>query len=202
MRENLVIPEAADIEIVNRARPDVPPDRFLPFKGGPNGVPPLPDFGDGYRILHSLNPHDEHGSIHWDPDVFERLYERITGKITGNRDDIVRTERFCLDNAQIGVIAYGSECRPALDAVQQARESGIRVGLLKLDTVWPVPEAEIRSLAEQCSTILAVEMNIGKYAAEVERVVGERSKVVRVTKNRGLVHTTGEILTVIEEVVG
>ncbi len=200
MRENLVIPDAADIEIVNRAKPDVPPERFLPFKAGPNGVPPLPDFGDGYRILHSLNPHDEYGSIHWDPDVFERLYERITGKITANYDDVVRTECFFLDDAQVGVIAYGSECRPALDAVQQARDKGIRAGLLKLATVWPVPEGEIRALAEQSSTILAVEMNIGKYAAEIERVVGGLCDVVRVTKNRGLVHTTGEILKVIEEV--
>jgi len=200
MRENLVIPNAADIEIVNRAKPDVPPERFLPFKAGPNGVPPLPDFGDGYRILHSLNPHDEYGSIHWDPDVFERLYERITGKITANYDDVVRTERFFLDDAQVGVIAYGSECRPALDAVQRARDKGIRAGLLKLATVWPVPEGEIRALAEQSSTILAVEMNIGKYAAEIERVVGGLCDVVRVTKNRGLVHTTGEILKVIEEV--
>jgi 2-oxoglutarate ferredoxin oxidoreductase subunit alpha len=194
MREKLVIPGAEDIEIVKRTKPNVPPAEFLPFQAGPNGVPPLPAFGEGYRILHSLNPHDERGSIHWDPDVFEALYQRILGKITAHYDDVVRTEGFYLDDAQIGVVAYGSECRPALEAVEQARARGIRAGLLKLATVWPVPEREIRALAQQCSRILAIEMNVGKYSGEIERVVGGLCDVVRVTKNRGLVHTPHEIL--------
>jgi 2-oxoglutarate ferredoxin oxidoreductase subunit alpha len=201
MRENLVIPEPEEIEILGRPRPNVPPEEFVPFKAGPEGVPPMPDFGDGYRILHSLNPHDEMGSIHWDPDVFEDLYNRIAGKITSNYEDIVQTSRFCLDDADVGLIAYGSECRPVREAVELARYRGIRAGMLKLDTVWPVAEHEIGAVAEQCSLILAVEMNIGKYAGEIERVVCNRCRVQRVTKNRGLVHTPGEILTAIEEAV-
>jgi 2-oxoglutarate ferredoxin oxidoreductase subunit alpha len=199
MRENFVIPQAQDIEIVDREKPQVRPEKFLPFKASPNGVPPLPDFGEGYRILHSLNPHDEHGSIHWDPDVFEALYERITGKITSHYDDIVQTEGFFLDDAQVAVIAYGSECRPALDAVEQARAKGIKAGLLKLATVWPVPEKEILALVKQRPAILVVEMNIGRYVREVKRVCGGLCDVVSVTKNRGIVHTPSEILEVIEE---
>jgi 2-oxoglutarate ferredoxin oxidoreductase subunit alpha len=198
MREKLIIPAADEIEIVNRAKPEVPPEEFLPFRAGPNGVPPLPSFGDGYRILHSLNPHDEQGSIHWDPDVFEALYKRITGKITAHYDDIIKTESFFLDDARIGVVAYGSECRPALEAIQQARARGIKAGLLKLATVWPVPEREIGALAGQCSVLLAVEMNVGKYAREIERAACGQCPVVRVTKNRGLVHSPSEILEVIE----
>ena len=199
MRENLVIPEAGEIEIRNRPRPTVPPEEFLPFKAGPGGVPPLPDFGDGYRILHSLNPHDETGSIHWDPEVFDNLYQRITGKITIHYDDIVRTEQYLLDDAEVGLVAYGSECRPTREAVDLARAQGVKAGMLKLETVWPVPEREIAALAGQCSLLLAVEMNIGKYAGEIERVVGGGCRVERVTKNRGLVHTPGEILDSIGE---
>lgn len=201
MRENLAIPEPGEIEIVNRTKPSVPPEEFLPFRAPPDGVPPLPAFGDGYRILHSLNPHDERGSIHWDPDVYEALYDRITGKIGRNYSDIVKTESFFLDDAKVGIIAYGSECRPAQEAVGLARAEGVRVGMLKLDTVWPVPEREIRALAQQCSAILAVEMNIGKYAREIERVVAGRCEVRCVTKNRGLVHTPAEILAAMGKVV-
>jgi len=199
MREKLVIPSVDAIERVDRPRPEVPPSEFLPFEAGPNGVPPLPDFGEGYRILHSLNPHDERGSIHWDPDVFEALYERITGKITAHYDDIVETEAFFLEDVEVGLVAYGSECRPALAAVKEARAEGIRTGLLKLDTVWPVPEKEIRSLAETCSHLLVVEMNIGKYAGEVERVVAGKCPVSRLTKNRGTIHTSAEILDAIRD---
>ena len=198
MREKLVIPNPEDMHIIDRARPNLPPEEFIPFQAGPNGVPPLPAFGDGYRILHSLNPHDEQGDIHWDPDVFEALYKRITAKITTHYDDIVRAEGFYLDDAQVGVIAYGSECRPARDAVEQARARGLNAGMLKLATVWPVPEKEIRAVAERCSTILAVEMNIGRYAREIERIACRLCPVVRVNKNRGLVHTPREILEAIE----
>ncbi|MGQ9598906.1 MAG: 2-oxoacid:acceptor oxidoreductase subunit alpha [Anaerolineae bacterium] len=198
MREKLVIPDPEEIEIVQRAKPSVPPDEFLPFQAGPDEVPPLPAFGDGYRILHSLNPHDERGSIHWDPDVFETLYRRITRKITAHYDDIVRTESFYLDDARIAVIAYGSECRSALEAVELARARGIKAGMLKLATVWPVPEREIAALARHCPTVLAVEMNLGKYAREIERATGGQCTVVRVTKNRGLIHTPGEVLEAIE----
>ncbi len=201
MREKLVIPQPNQIEVVNRVKPSVPPEEFIPFRAEKNGVPPLPEFGEGYRIIHSLNPHDEWGGIAWDPDVFEKLYERITGKITAHVDDIVQTEGFFLDDADIVLIAYGSETRPCLEAVRQARNEGVKAGLLKLITVWPVAEKQIRAVAEQAHTVLAVEMNIGKYAREIERVCCGHCRVQRVTKNRGLIHTTGEIYQALEEAV-
>jgi 2-oxoglutarate ferredoxin oxidoreductase subunit alpha len=179
---------------------DLPPDKYLPFKGGKNGVPDFAPMGAGYHTIYSINPHNEAGSIDWDPDDYERLYRRVTGKILDNRNKICRTESNLMDDAEICVIAYGSEVRPALDAVTMARESGRKAGLLKLVTVWPVPEEAIREAAKQSSTVLAVEMNIGKYAGEIERVCGGLCPVVRVTKNRGLVHSPEEIYKSIMEV--
>lgn len=202
MRENLIIPEPDQIEIYSRVKPTVPRDQFIPYAAAPDGVPPLPSFGDGYRILHSINPHDEMGDIHWKPEVFEKLYERITNKVIANYADIVKTESYYLDDATIGLIAYGSESRSALEAVKQARSKGVKAGLLKLSTIWPVPEKEIRELARQCDVVFAVEMNIGKYAHEIERVSAGSCEVARITKNRGLVHTTGEILDGMENKLG
>jgi 2-oxoglutarate ferredoxin oxidoreductase subunit alpha len=201
MRENLVIPPAEEIEIVNRAKPDVSPEKFIPFRAEKNSSPPLPEFGEGYRILHSLNPHDEMGGIAWDPDVYEKLYDRITGKVAANKDDIVKTDGFFLDDAKIVLIAYGSESRPCLDAVKAARENGIKAGLLKLATVWPVADKQIKEAAENAEVVLAVEMNIGKYAREIERVIGGQCEVRRVTKNRGLIHSMAEIYQTIKEAV-
>ena len=201
MREKLVIPKAEEIKIVNRKKPDVPPDQFVPFKAPDNQAPPLPAFGDGYRILHSLNPHDENGSIAWDPDVYEKLYRRITQKVRANYDDIVRVDDFYLNDADIALVAYGSEARPARQAVRIARENGIKAGVLKLDTVWPVPEKHLEALSKQVSKVLTVEMNIGKYADAVELVCAKNCDVGRVVKNRGEIHTTAEVLSAIEEAV-
>ena len=201
MREKLVIPEAEYIEVVNRRKPDVSPEAFVPFRAAEDKAPPLPSFGDGYHILHSLNPHDEKGGIAWDPDVFEKLYHRITNKIQANYDDIVQVKEFYLDDADIALVTYGSETRPARQAVRMARGRGIKAGVLKLDTIWPVPEKHLADLSKKVGKILAVEMNIGKYSSEVERVCGRNCEVGRVLKNRGEIHTTQEILHAIEEAV-
>lgn len=200
MRERLSIPEASDIPIVHRKRTTASPEEYMPFKAEPFGVPDFAELGEGYHTIYSLNPHDEKGSIDWDPDVFERLYKRITGKIWENRHSISTTQTFNMGDADVALIAYGSEVRPCLDAMDLAREKGIKVGVLKLDAVWPVPEEAIRDVAQNVGTVISVEMNIGKYAKEIERVCGGLCKTARATRNRGLIHSPQEILAVIKEV--
>jgi len=41
MREKVEIPHASEIEIINRPQPDVPPEKYLPYAAGPDGVPPM-----------------------------------------------------------------------------------------------------------------------------------------------------------------
>ncbi|MBS3813091.1 ferredoxin oxidoreductase, partial [Candidatus Bipolaricaulota bacterium] len=187
--------------IEERDRPGVPPEEFLPFSPNDRGVPPMPSFGEGYHTLYSLNPHDEAGNINWDPDVYENMYERVLGKVQDNLDDISIVEGQFTDDADTILVAYGSEFRPAMDATLRARDEGMRVGVLKLGTVWPVPKRELVEASEAADTIISVEMNVGKYTREVERVCAPRAKVTAVTKNRGSIHTAGEIYTAIQEVL-
>lgn len=200
MRERLEIPSPDQIQICNRKYTNLPPENYLPFKAEKNGVPDFAPLGKGYHTLYSLNPHDEKGSIDWDPEVFDKLYRRITGKIRENRDKICQTESYHIEDAEVALIAYGSEVRSALDAVELAREKHMKVGVLKLVTVWPVPETQIRELAKQVKAIIVVEMNIGKYANEIERASGGLCQVFQANKNRGQVHFPEEIFQVIKEV--
>ena len=104
-----------------------------------------------------------------------------------------------MDDAEYAMIAYGSEVRPAMEAAQLAREMGIKIGVLKLCNVWPVPDKAIREVAGNVSKIFAVEMNMGKYAREIERAAAGKCEVIPVTKNLGLVHTGLEILDAIKK---
>lgn len=202
MRERIMIPPADQIPILSRKKTSLPPsDGFLPYKAAPSSAPDYVPLGSGYHTIYSLNPHDERGRIDWDPDVFDKLYKRITGKIRDNRDKICFTESFYMDDADVALVAYGSEVRPAKDAAEMAREKGIKAGVLKLGTVWPVPEEQIREVAGNVGAVISVEMNMGKYAGEIERVVAGKARTFRATKNRGLVHSPEEILPVIEEAV-
>jgi len=198
MREKVNIPSEDEVKprLVNRKVADVreiPPEKFLPYEGRENGVPLFPVLGTGYRVIRSLNPHDERGYIAWSPDVFERMYRRIISKVKNNVDDIVRYKEFYLDDADIAVVSYGSSARIALGAVRKLRDEKMKVGLLKLDTPFPVPEKELRKVAESVRGILVPELNIGKYVLEVERVVAGMVKVKSLPKNRGEQFTLGEI---------
>ena len=201
MRERLVIPPANQIEIINRKITQAKPGDYAPFRAEMGGVPEMAPLGKGYNVLYSINPHNEYGSIKWEPETFERQYERITQKILMNLDDIVTTDEYQTEDADLILIAYGSESRPCKDAVDLARAQGKKVGLLKLNTVWPVPEKQILAVARKASKILAVEMNMGKYAGEIERIAGCYSEVIRVTKNLGAIHTSGEIYAAIQAVL-
>jgi 2-oxoglutarate ferredoxin oxidoreductase subunit alpha len=201
MRERLVIPPAEQIEIINRKITQAKPADYAPFRAEIGQVPEMAPLGKGYNVLYSINPHNEYGSIKWEPEIFERQYERLTQKILMNIDDIVTTDEYQFEDAELILIAYGSESRPCKDAVDLARAHGKKVGLLKLNTVWPVPEKQILAAAKQASKILAVEMNMGKYAGEIERIAGCHAEVIRVTKNLGAIHTSGEIFAAIEEVL-
>ena len=199
MRERLDIPEASQIDLYNRNYTSLPPEEYLPFAAPEFGCPDFAPLGEGYHTIYSLNPHDEKGSIDWDPEVFERLYKRICGKVRENADKICRTETSMMDDAEYAIVAYGSEVRPSIEAAEKARECGIKVGVLKLCNVWPVPEKAIAEVSKNVSKIFAVEMNMGKYVNEIARVAAGRCEVIPVTKNLGLVHTGYEILNEIKK---
>lgn len=198
MREKIRIPDQSEIQKVNRRRPTVPTEEFLPFEAGEDGVPPMASFGDGYRVLYTLNPHDKRGMITGDLNIYDDLYGRITGKIRRSIDDIVKYKTYFLDDADIAVIAYGSEARSALEAVRKARDEGINAGLLKLITVWPFHGVLVKSIAEQAKKIIVPEMNIGKYGGEVKRASEGMAEVVSLPLNKGRMHSSGEILSSIK----
>jgi len=67
------------------------------------------------------------------------------------------------------------------------------VGLLRLKTLWPFPEAAVERAAENVQRVLVPEMNLGQIALEVERIVG-RSKVLRIGRADGQIVVPDEIL--------
>ena len=194
MRERLKTRDANEINIKNRKQPTVSPEEFIAFEGGKDGVPPMAKFGEGYNVLYTINPHDKRGMITGDLDTYDELYKRITGKIKRAVDDIVKFQTYYLDDADIAVIAYGSESRSSLEAVRKARAEGMKVGLLKLVTVWPFHDELIKSVAESVKKIIVPEMNLGRYVNEIKRVSECMAEVKSLPLNKGRMHTSDEIL--------
>jgi 2-oxoglutarate ferredoxin oxidoreductase subunit alpha len=199
MTERVVIPAPDQIQRYQRRRPTVPPnDGYLPFHPGPDGVPPMACAGDGYRIHVTGLTHDERGY----PDTVSvetqrRLVDRLINKIRANRHDIIQLHEDQVTGAEVVVVAYGISARTAARPVRLAREAGLKVGLLKLVTVWPFPEERIRELAQQVKAFVVPEINMGQLALEVERCAHGQADTVLVPHAGGGLHQPDEILDAI-----
>lgn len=173
MVERVIIPPEAEIERWERKRPKSPPNgRFNPFPANePDLVPPMVHAGEGFRVHFTGLTHDERGYPDMSAQAHQRLVTRLVEKIRCNAGDIIRTESYDVDDARILVVAYGCTSRSARSAVRKARAQGIPVGLMRLISLWPFPEALFRELSEQVDEFIVAEMNLGQISREVERVV-------------------------------
>lgn len=194
-------------------------------------VSPQADFFKGEFTTVEGQLHDEQGRRigHIANKSGEFIYN-INKKITDNIDGIADITTYCMEDADVAIVAYGSVARPALNAVKHARGvkddriapkfkivkdlmtrgiqktiktdySHLKVGLVKINSVWPIPEDLLRQATERVDTVIVPEMNVGKYCREVERVLKEK-KVIPMSKCGGDIHTPIEILDKILEVTG
>jgi 2-oxoglutarate ferredoxin oxidoreductase subunit alpha len=194
MNERVVIPPEGEIERVERRKPRVPPGDYMPYRPDQDGVAPMANCGDGYRIHITGLTHDERGYPGMNAETQAQMVNRLIQKIVKNRDRIVRTENLYLDDAEVVVVAYGISARSARQAVREARAGGIHAGLIKLETVWPFPEKLIRDVATRVRALIMPEINAGQMVLEVERCAGGACPVHLVSHFGGSIIHPGAIL--------
>jgi len=161
MTSKLVIPPPNKIQIVNRLKPNKPTSEFVPFPFDED-FPEMAVAGDGFHINVDSLTHDERGYPSLDNSVSERMLDHITQKILNHADEIIETEEYLTEDAEVVIVAYGSTSRSALTVVKQAREKGRKVGLLRLITPWPFPVKKIEELGDDAKAIIVPEINYGQ----------------------------------------
>jgi len=171
LQEKIEIPDADELTIVDRAQPTVSPEEYKPYEYSKGEVAPLPAFGKGYRFHATGLLHDERGFPTEDSKLVSAWWDHMHSKINDHLDEILLWEETQLDDAEIALIAYGGTSLAAAHAVTLAREQGIKLGLLKLQTIWPFPDAMIKKLAGRVQRIIVPELNFGQVRLEVERAV-------------------------------
>ncbi|MGO9483147.1 MAG: 2-oxoacid:acceptor oxidoreductase subunit alpha [Rhodomicrobium sp.] len=199
MHEKVVIPPAEEIKVVERNWYTGPKEEYRPYKfDGKHGAP-MVKAGDGYRFHSTGLTHDERGYPALTPEDNKKLLTHLIQKIDGNADKIIRVEENGLEDADVVVVSYGITSRIAIRAVQVAREQGLKVGFLRLITVWPFCEKKIRELAGRVKAIVVPELNYGQIVLEAERAAAGKCKVISVNSCGGAVHDPEEILAAIKE---
>jgi 2-oxoglutarate ferredoxin oxidoreductase subunit alpha len=201
MTEKVTIPPPE--ALMRRARRKRKPTRrgFRPFYADSSGVPPMVFAGEGYHIHATGLTHDEFGYPVITPEAQERLVQRLVRKIRDHADEIVRTEELYLEDAEVVVVSYGCSARTAREVVEQARRRGLKVGMLRLITIWPFAETRIRQLARSggLKAFVVAEINRGQIAYEVERCAEGKVETVLAGFMGGRIFSPEELFPIVEE---
>jgi len=200
MREKMVLSNEEEVEIFNRVKPTVPPEWYLPFEDTPSGIPAMANFGEGYRYHVTGLTHDIRGFPTSRPDEIGPFIDRLHRKISQHFSEIQMAEYFETEDAELTMIAYGCVARSAKRAMIESRGKGLKVGLLKLGTIWPFMRSAVEKVLQTSKNILVPEMNMGQISREVKRVNRGIAKVFTLNKVDGTIITPEEILNRIQEV--
>ena len=199
MTEKVLIPPADQIEVTPRRYTTKKPGEYQPFLTDGDIVPEMVKAGDGYRFHVTGLTHDARGYPAMNAEWQEKLVRRLVDKIRNNADKIVRIEEEDTDGADVVVMSYGITSRVALRAIQMAKADGIKVGHLRLITVWPFPENRVRKLAGRIKAFVMPELNYGQVFLELQRVVEGKAKSYLVPHGGGTVHQPEVIYQQIKE---
>ena len=200
MREKMVLDDEEKIEIFNRVKPTMPPEWYIPYEDTPSGVSPMANFGEGYRYHVTGLTHDVRGFPTSRPDEIGPFISRLHRKISSHFSEIHIAEFFKTEDAEITIVAYGCVARSAKRAVIEAREKGLKVGLLKLSTIWPFMRTAVEKALQTSKILIVPEMNMGQISREVKRVNRGVARVITLNKVDGTIITPMEILNRIQEV--
>ena len=201
LREKIEIPEAGELEIVPRKLPKVAPSEYKAYEFTEDLVPPMANFGSGYRYNITGLVHDETGFPTNSTKEAAKLLDRLMAKINNNLDDILIYEEGFAQEAETLFIAFGGIVRSVKEAVAILREQGHNVGYFAPKTVWPFPEQRLQEISKNKKNIFVAEMNLGQMIEPVMLAVEDKNIVKGINKANGEIISPEEIIESFMEVV-
>jgi 2-oxoglutarate/2-oxoacid ferredoxin oxidoreductase subunit alpha len=139
-------------------------------------------------------------SIYIDPAVEEKFNFRLLAKMRKIEAAEVRLREIATEDAEIGIVAFGTAGRICQTAVKAAREEGIKVGLLRPISLYPYPYEHVQRLSKRVKSMLVVEMNGGQMVEDVRLAVEGRVPVSFFGRMGGMVPMPDEVLEAIRKV--
>ena len=149
---------------------------FIPFQVSlESKVPYFLPIGGDVIVRQTSSTHGVDGYITTDSDEIARIQDRLNTKLTSEVKRFSFHESFLEEDADTLLLTYGITARAALDVYQMCKNSKRPVSLLILKTLWPVPEELIKETAGHVQRVVVVEMNLGQYVREIERILPDKT---------------------------
>jgi len=198
-RESFDMDDITVPEIINRTAP--PPGRpFIPFEASSERMTPyfLP-IGGKVPVRQTSSTHGPDGYITTDSNEIAGILDRLKNKLLSHVSLFSFHEAYIEESADTLLLTYGVTARAVRDVFKEQKRCGKSVSLLVLKTLWPVPEDLIREKAGNVKRVVVVEMNLGQYVKEIERILPDK-KVDFLGQMDGRLITPHRIKEVIDHV--
>ena len=127
--------------------------------------------------------------------ALKKQYEEIA------KNECMVEEQY-MDDAEYVIAAYGTTARIALTAIRQAREMGVKAGLIRPITLWPFPSEAFARAAQKAKKFLTVEMSLGQMVDDVRIAVNGARPVEFYGRTGGVIPGVGEITRQILKLAG
>jgi 2-oxoglutarate ferredoxin oxidoreductase subunit alpha len=170
------------------------PAELPPMKEIPEKVPDWAVSGAKGRDPNLLT------SIYIDPEEEEVTNLRLLKRWKEIEKNEVIYDEYEITDAEILVIGFGTAGRVASSAVREAREEGIKAGLLRPITLAPFPQKRLIELTKQVKRILVVEMNSGMMLDDIMKIVQGKVPIEFYGRMGGVTPLPDEILDEIRRV--
>jgi len=139
-------------------------------------------------------------SIHIDPAVLEQWNVALQNKYKTITENEQRYELYNCEDAEIILVAYGSVARICKGVIKEAREKGIRLGLIRPITLWPFPTDGFAKIIDIPRAFLTVEMSSGQMVEDVMLTVSGKKPVYFTGRMGGMIPTVKNIMDKVMEI--
>ncbi|MBF0413859.1 MAG: pyruvate flavodoxin/ferredoxin oxidoreductase [Desulfamplus sp.] len=175
---------------------------YLPFKADQNSAPDFLPIGDKTLVRQTSSTHGSDGYITIDPNIIQASQDRLINKILSAEEQLTLYEENHRKGADTLVISYGVTSRAVEDACSMLEKKGCPVSTLTLKTLFPVPKKLIVDRAASYRRIVVIEMNMGQYVENIERLMFKNNmqekKIDFYGQMNGVLITPAKIMEVIQ----
>ncbi len=110
-------------------------------------------------------------------------------------------EEYQLDDVEYVFVAYGTSARVVRNAVDELREKGYKVGMLRPKLLWPFPQKGFDKLGH-VKKFLNVEMSLGQMVQDVAYAVNDKNKMEFYGRVGGIIPSVEEVVDFGEKIMG
>ena len=133
-------------------------------------------------------------SLHMGTDDLEAHVNALEAKYRIAEQRETRAEHWYTEDADIVLVGYGIVGRILKAVTADARELGIKVGLLRPITLYPFPIADFQRLAKHAHSFVVVEMSNGQLVEDVRLALNGSRPVEFLSRVGGNVPSHEEVL--------